>query len=106
MNMKKLISRSSLIELAPYEFALKVADIQFSRKNEFISGAIGELPFTEVWPELWLINGEDFAQATDICKRIEQGVNQNDIDWNCTQCKEVNASSFEFCWSCGELRRS
>lgn len=103
--MKKLISRSSLIELAPYEFALNVADIKFSRKNEFISGAIGELPFTEVWPELWLTNAADFEQADKICQRIKLEVNNNDIDWHCSQCEEVNANSFEFCWSCGELRR-
>ena len=46
--MKKLISRSSLVELAPYEFGLNVEDIKFIRKNEYISGAIGELPFTDV----------------------------------------------------------
>jgi len=103
--MKKLISQSSLIELAPYEFALNVADIKFSRKNEFISGAIGDLPFTEVWPELWLINDEQFEQADKICQRITLEVNNNDIDWSCVQCKEINANSFEFCWSCGELRR-
>ena len=103
--MKKLLSRSSLIELAPYEFALKVADIRFSRKNEFASGAIGDLPFTEVWPELWVMNERDFKQADEICQRIALEVNNNDIDWSCSKCKEVNASSFEFCWSCGELRR-
>ena len=95
-----------MIELAPFEFALKVADIEFSIKNEFASGAIGDLPFTEVWPELWLINDNQFEQADEICKRIQQEAEQNNVDWTCTQCEEINASSFEFCWSCGELRRA
>jgi hypothetical protein len=103
--MKKIVSRSSLIELAPYEFALASAGIKFRRKNEFISGAIGELPFIEAWPELWLIDDEHFEQAQQICQRIKQDVNQPQIDWSCSECKEENANSFEFCWSCGELRR-
>ncbi|WP_299268758.1 DUF2007 domain-containing protein [uncultured Psychrosphaera sp.] len=105
MAMKKIVSRSSLIELAPYEFGLSAADIKFRRKNEFISGAIGELPFTEVWPELWLIDDAHFDQAQQICQRIEQEVNQQQVDWSCVGCEEENANSFEFCWSCGELRR-
>ncbi len=103
--MKKLISRSSLIELAPFEFGLKAAGIEFSIKNEFISGATGELPFTEVWPELWVTNDASLLQATDICQRIEDEVNHQQVDWSCNECEEANAHSFEFCWSCGELRR-
>ena len=106
MTMKKLVSCSSLIELAPYEFALAVANIKFTRKNEFVSAAAGELPFTEVWPELWLIDAEDFEQAKNICNNIEQEVKQNNHDWGCAQCTEINPDSFEFCWSCGELRRT
>lgn len=103
--MIKLISRSSLIELAPYEFGLNVADIKFIRKNEYISGTVGELPFTDVWPELWLLDDACYDQANHICKQIESEVKQNNIDWSCIECGEINANSFEFCWSCGELRR-
>ncbi len=35
-------------------------------KNSYLSGAMGELPPTAVWPELWVIHDASFLRATKL----------------------------------------
>lgn len=67
-------------------------------KNEFSSGAIGEVSATDAWVELWIIKDEDF----DIAQRIILDIKSRaDLpDWQCEACKEENDASFEICWKC------
>ncbi len=103
--MRKVYSCSSVIELSPYQFALDAAGIKYLIKNEFSQGATGEIPATESWPQLWVIDEQDFEKAQQLCTSVEAEQKQNNADWQCSNCNEINASSFEYCWQCQTIRR-
>ncbi|QBG37027.1 DUF2007 domain-containing protein [Litorilituus sediminis] len=66
-------------------------------KNEYAHGAIGEIAAFDTWPELWLVNESDLAAANAI---IESSKQQSNSQWQCQNCQEFNADSFELCWQC------
>jgi len=104
--MRKVYSCQNLIELSPFKFALEAKGIKFLLKNEFSQGAVGELPLNESWPQIWVIEEQDFEAAQHICQQVEAELKQSEQDWICSHCQETNASSFEYCWQCQTLKPS
>lgn len=102
--MRKIYSCSNIIELSPFKFALEAEGIKYLVKNEFSQGAVGELPPTESWPQIWVIDEQDATKAEQICAVVEAKQRETDIDWYCPTCNERNASSFEYCWQCQTLQ--
>ncbi len=39
-------------------------------RNEYLAGALGELPPTAIWPELWLLDEADLARARRILHEV------------------------------------
>ena len=73
-------------------------NIEVLVKNEFASGAVGDLSAFDTWIELWLINDKDESKAMTIINSAIHPTEKE--DWFCRNCKESNASSFELCWNC------
>jgi hypothetical protein len=72
-------------------------------KNQFLQGAVGELPPTECWPELWVFDDGDLPLALEIVENLlapEQSVD----GWTCVGCGEVLEAQFHQCWHCGSIR--
>ena len=67
--------------------------------NEFADGAVGELPFTHTWPEVWIENDEDEARALEIIANRSASVSSSE-DVVCTECEQDNPANFEICWNC------
>ena len=67
-------------------------------KNEFSQGAMGELPFHDTWPQLWVYNDKDLDNALAIIETSQNVIKK--ADWICKNCSEENPSSFELCWNC------
>jgi len=42
-------------------------------KNEFAQGAVGELSVTDSWPEIWVVNDEEYARTIEICWNCQSG---------------------------------
>lgn len=101
--MRKVFQCNNSIELESYKDVLRRNDIRFLVKNEFISGAVGELPFTEAWPQIWVLDEEDEQRAKKLCQKAEQEYLKPQQDWVCSNCGETNSASFEFCWHCQQL---
>ena len=81
---------------------LEQASIQVIVKNEFASGGAGDLSPFDTWPELWLINENDFEKATQV---INSSISKPcSKDWVCEKCGEPNDTSFDFCWRCNTSR--
>jgi len=98
--VRKLTSSESLITINHYKNILESEGIASRIKNEHLGSIVGELPFVEVWPELWVINDLDFDRAkqlidADIVNESPQSA------WTCRKCGEVNEGQFAACWSCG-----
>ena len=98
--MKKLTSAASSITIHHYRNLLEAEGIPCEIRNEFLGGILGEMPFAETWPQLWVINDLDFDRARQL---IDAGVaDESPSDsWRCRKCGETNEGQFAACWSCG-----
>ncbi len=45
---------------------LESAGIASVVRNAYLNGALGELPPTAIWPELWLLDARDEAKAAQL----------------------------------------
>lgn len=97
--MLKIYSAGNITDAYLLQSLMAEVDIKTRILNEYAQGGIGELSFTQAYPELWLVNAADKKQARDIIDKFEQ---QDDpIDSSpCPNCGESNPSSFEICWRC------
>jgi hypothetical protein len=98
--MKKIATAGNVIEAGQISALLENAGISVLVKNHFLSGALGELPPTLLWPEIWLLDERDATCAREILDAF----NLSDTvagDWCCEACGESQPSNFEVCWCCG-----
>ncbi|MDA3903269.1 MAG: DUF2007 domain-containing protein [Desulfuromusa sp.] len=78
--------------------------IQCALRNDQLSSAVGEIPFIECCPELWVIDDEAFPRAQMFLKAwLENDISMLD-SWVCPVCGEFCEGQFGACWSCGVLR--
>ena len=69
--------------------------------NENAQSAMGELPFTHAYPQIWLLNDVDFVRARKIIGLFERTpVDSGSIF--CGACNEQNPGNFHICWKCSE----
>ena len=55
-------------------------------KNEFASGAIGEVSAFDAWVEVWVRHDSDYDEA---CKILESSLSkEGEVEWVCKHCKE------------------
>jgi rubrerythrin len=72
-------------------------------KNEFSTGALGELPFVEAVPQLYVIEDGDAERARSLIEKVSrEAVSAG--EWTCPRCGEVSDGNFDQCWKCGESR--
>lgn len=98
--MKKLTSSESPITINHFKNILESEDIACRIKNEHLGSIVGEMPFTEVWPELWVIHDIDYDRAQQL---IDVAILDESPQrpWRCKKCGEENEGQFAACWSCG-----
>jgi hypothetical protein len=100
--MKKIYTTSEEFRIGQIESMLEQAGIQYIVRNQYLSGAVGELPPTECWPEIWIAHEEDFDEAMAIVKQATAPL-ENSGPWKCP-CGEENEGQFGSCWKCGSDR--
>ena len=72
-------------------------------RNQYLQGAIGELPPTECWPEVWVLDDGDLPLASEIVGGLLAPEKSMEA-WQCPGCGELLEAQFEQCWSCGCTR--
>ena len=97
--MKKLTSAESLITINHYKNLLAAEGIEAEIRNQFLGSILGEMPFVEIWPEIWVVNDLDFDRATQLITSVEE--ESPSAPWRCRQCGEENEGQFAACWNCG-----
>jgi len=80
---------------------LSVAGIEARVFNEHLQGGLGDLPFVEVYPEIWLEDEADITRAQRILADYERPVMARD-NLRCRFCGEESPGRFEICWRCGK----
>ncbi|PLX84393.1 MAG: hypothetical protein C0617_07840 [Desulfuromonas sp.] len=72
-------------------------------RNERLFAALGEIPFTECFPELWVVDDEVYPRAKALLENwLEDGPPGE--PWTCAGCGERLEGQFGACWKCGRRR--
>jgi hypothetical protein len=73
-------------------------------RNDELSTALGEIPFVECYPELWVVDSEIYPRARLLLDQWLAEVAENGPEWNCAGCGETVEGQFQSCWKCGGER--
>lgn len=69
--------------------------------NEHAQGGLGEIPFLQAYPEVWVMEEADATRAREVLTAFESAeVPPGKV--HCAGCGEENPRSFEICWRCGQ----
>lgn len=98
--MFKIYSAGNIQDAYLVQGLLNEAGIETRILNEFAQGGVGEIPFTQAYPEIWLINESDIKKANKLLSHFESRHQQIE-ELICNQCNETNPDTFEACWHCG-----
>lgn len=98
--MKRLFRSPMMSEVGLVRGLLEQAGIACLVKNERLSGALGDIPFLECEPELWVLNEADLSKAKRILAEHESPPSAAS-KWRCSHCGELVDGQFSACWQCG-----
>lgn len=98
--MKRIATAESLAEIGHLRNVLEQQGIACFIRNEQLSGALGEVPFLECLPELWVLDDGDTSRAEVLLAELRREVTDAS-SWHCPNCSEVNEAQFAACWNCG-----
>jgi hypothetical protein len=66
-------------------------------KNQFASSVMGEVPFVEVCPQLYILDAKDLDRARQLLQ--QPGPARGDA-WVCPKCGVEIEGQFGQCWNC------
>ena len=96
--MKRIYRAASMLQVAHVRNVLTVAGIPCEIRNQYLSGAMGELPMIETWPQLFV----DAADEPRALRALASASAPNPgPSWACPGCGEVLEPQFTTCWRCG-----
>jgi hypothetical protein len=95
--MKRIYRAASLVQVAHVQNLLHCAGIPTELRNQYLAGALGELPMLETWPQL-LVDDDDEAAALRVLARAAQPATGE--TWTCPACGERLEPQFTSCWRC------
>ena len=64
--MRKVHTADSVIDVMHLRNLLEQAGIACVVRNERLGGVVGEIPFLECWPELWVVRPGDALRARGV----------------------------------------
>jgi len=99
--VQRVATAESLAEIGHYRNVLEQNGIRCYVKNEQLSGALGEVPFLECLPELWVLTDRDALRAERLLRELREGATERTGNWQCPKCGESNEAQFASCWHCG-----
>ena len=79
---------------------LKQDGIEVRVLNQYALGAMGEIPFTHTYPELWVVNDRDLGRASAVTQAAARALT-NDAHKPCRGCGEQLLADLLSCWNCG-----
>lgn len=100
--MFRVCSTTNLPEAHLLRDLLGQAGIEALVFNENAQSALGEIPFAQASPELWVALDGDLNRARDVVQAFRSA--PIPPERRCAECGESNPATFDLCWSCGADR--
>lgn len=102
--MKMVYTHMEYTHVGHFQSVLEDEGIKTMVKNQGASIGMGEIPFVEVWPELWVLNDEDKEKACEILKEVNTASIIKTAAWTCPSCNTEIEEGFSECWNCGHSK--
>jgi len=102
--MIKVFEDFDLTRVGHLQSVLAAAGIDTLLKNRFMSSVMGEIPFTEVLPELWVTDERDVARARQLIDAVLAEPPADLPGWTCAACGTDVEGVFDRCWKCGSAQ--
>ncbi|MFN2385940.1 MAG: DUF2007 domain-containing protein [Thermoanaerobaculia bacterium] len=102
--MRKVHSALDPLAVANLRNLLLQEGIETEVRTPFLAAASGDVPFTECWSQLWVVDDEDHDRAEELIRRALAPRAGAGRPWKCPDCRETVDSQFEACWRCGSAR--
>lgn len=99
--MRLLARADNSLQASIWADTLRAAGIRCELRNTALSGALGEIPFLECAPQLWVQGDDDESRARAILLQLKQPM--PGPPWEC-KCGEYSEPQFGSCWRCGAAR--
>ncbi len=101
LAMKRIYSAKDPLMIGHLKNVMATFGIKcVTRKLDLISAA-GQLPPTECWPELWVVDDDKASRARSILKKTMAPLASVKKSWTCSGCDEKIEGQFSECWNCG-----
>lgn len=102
--MIKVFEHFDLATVGHIKSVLEAEGIATYLKNQYTSGVLGEIPFVEAVPELWIVDDHDLTQANAVIRNLQQTEIDPSPDWRCPACGSDVEGVFDRCWNCERAR--
>jgi hypothetical protein len=96
--VKRVYRAASLLQVAHARNVLLMAGICCEMRNQYLAGALGDLPMMETWPQLY-VDDADEGFALSVLARA--AAIPTGPPWTCAACGEQMEPQFTQCWRCG-----
>jgi hypothetical protein len=100
--MKRILRCEHPLQAAHYANVLQAAGFPCEVRRAALYGAVGDIPWQDCAPEIWLRNDLDEAMARRLLEELS-APNAGE-PWHCTVCGEQLEPQFGACWQCGQSR--
>ncbi|MBK7975991.1 MAG: DUF2007 domain-containing protein [Deltaproteobacteria bacterium] len=98
--MVRVHTARNLAELAIVRDHLAARGIATEIRNQFAGAALGEIPWTSTWPELWVVDERDAGLAQRLIAEAGGAAEASCAVWTCRSCGEQVEETFARCWNC------
>ncbi len=102
--MKRVYRSEWLPDVVHRQNLLEHRGIPCTVRHAGLASIVGELPWLEAWPELWVMDDRDEALALRIVAQCRDPAAGTHDPWHCGDCGEPLEGQFTACWRCGTER--
>jgi len=99
--MKRVYRSELLPDVGHWKNVLELRGIACELRHMHLASIVGELPWLEAWPELWVLDDRDAELAARIIREGRARALDGGNAWSCPACGERLEAQFTTCWSCG-----
>lgn len=102
--MIKVFEDFELSRVGQFQSVLEAAGIRTLLKNQYMNSVMGEIPFVELMPELWILDDRDMDRAQALIQSLLASHAEVPPDWICPACSAEAGGAFSNCWRCNAAR--